>query len=204
MASPERIARLRISLDDIKPAIWRQVEVPLTATLKALHDVIQAAFTWEDYQLYLFEIGEDRYGIPDPEWDGLRPIRAEKGMRLATLVEHGISAFGYTYDFGDDWRHSITVETVEAAAPNIAYPRFLAGARRAPPEDVGGVGGFGEFLHAVTRPRHREHKAMLAWYGGSYDPDDIGEAEILTALGKLARRRALGQAASLRSVGLRH
>lgn len=42
----EQIARLRISLESIEPAIWRQVEVPLNATLKALHDVIQVAFGW--------------------------------------------------------------------------------------------------------------------------------------------------------------
>lgn len=46
MSKPEQIARLRISLEGIEPVIWRQVEVPLTATLKALHDLIQAAFGW--------------------------------------------------------------------------------------------------------------------------------------------------------------
>ena len=43
MSHVDRIARVKIELDDWQPAIWRRVEVPLTATLKALHDVIQAA-----------------------------------------------------------------------------------------------------------------------------------------------------------------
>ncbi|WP_246765093.1 plasmid pRiA4b ORF-3 family protein [Ensifer sp. PDNC004] len=38
----DRIARLHIQLDDIEPLIWRRVEVPLTMSLKGLHDVIQA------------------------------------------------------------------------------------------------------------------------------------------------------------------
>ncbi|WP_245517709.1 plasmid pRiA4b ORF-3 family protein [Methylorubrum sp. Q1] len=196
----EQIARLRITLEGIEPAIWRQVEVPLNATLKALHDVIQAAFGWEGYHLHLFEVGEERYGAPDPEWDGLRPLRSEKAIYLATLIERGIERFGYTYDFGDDWRHEIAIEALEAADPAKEYPRFLSGARRAPPEDVGGVPGYEEFVRAMTHPRHREHKAMLTWHGGPYDPEDIGEAEIVAALGKQARRRTLGRAAYLKSV----
>lgn len=203
LSKPEQIARLRISLEDIVPAIFRQVEVPLTATLKALHDVIQAAFGWEGYHLHLFDVGDDRYGVPDPEWDSVRPIRSEKTMRLAILVARGIKRFGYTYDLGDDWRHEVVVEPVGAADPAAAYPRFVAGSRRAPPEDVGGVPGYEEFVQAITRPRHREHKAMLTWHGGPYDPDDIAEAEIAAALGKLARRRKLGRAAYLKSVGRR-
>ena len=199
--STEQIARLRISLDDIEPVIWRRVEVPLTATLKALHDVIQAAFGWEGYHLHLFAVGEERYGVPDPEGDSLRPIHSEKGMRLAALIARGVERFDYTYDFGDDWRHEIAVEAVGVEEPGAEYPRLLAGARRVPPEDVGGVPGYEEFVRAVTRPRHREHKAMLTWHGGPYDPDDIGEAEIVAALGKQARRRTLGRVAYLKSVG---
>lgn len=102
LVTTEQIARLRISLEGIEPAIWRQIEVPLTATLKALHDVTQAAFGCEGYHLHLFEVGEVRYGVPDPEWNSIDPIRSEKSMRLATLIELGIRRFGYTYDFGDD------------------------------------------------------------------------------------------------------
>ena len=41
---------------------------------------------------------------------------------------------------------------------------------------------------------------MLAGHGGPYDPDDIGEAAIVAALGSISRRRTLGRAAYLRSV----
>lgn len=141
--------------------------------------------------------------MPDPEWDSVRLIRSEKTMQLATLVERGVRQFVYTYDFGDDWRHEVVVEAVGAGDPVLEYPRFVSGARRAPPEDVGGVPGYEEFVKAITRPRHRAHTAMLTWHGGSYDPNDIGEAKIVAALGKLARRRTLGRAAYLKSVGRR-
>ena len=45
---PEQIATLRIELVDTDPLIWRQVEVPTSITLRALHDVIQAAMGWFD------------------------------------------------------------------------------------------------------------------------------------------------------------
>ena len=45
---------------------------------------------------------------------------------------------------------------------------------------------------------------MVRWYGGRYDPDYIGAAEIIAGLAKLARRRTLGKAAYLRSVVRQH
>ncbi|MGO8656386.1 plasmid pRiA4b ORF-3 family protein, partial [Rhizobium ruizarguesonis] len=63
----DRIARLHIQLDDIEPSIWRRVEVPLTMSLKGLHDVIQAVMLFEDYHLFEFEDGGRCYDVPDPE-----------------------------------------------------------------------------------------------------------------------------------------
>lgn len=64
----EIIARLHIALADTDPLIWRRVEVPLDASLKMLHDVIQSAMGWLDYHLWEFEAGDRRYGLPDPHW----------------------------------------------------------------------------------------------------------------------------------------
>ncbi|WP_246691727.1 plasmid pRiA4b ORF-3 family protein [Methylobacterium sp. WL12] len=93
----------------------------------------------------------------------------------------------------------MTVEELGPADPAVAYPRFLDGARRAPPEDVGGTIGFEEFLEAVTKPRHREHKRMLEWYGGPFDPDELDRETIEAGMAKLARRRTIGQAAFAKS-----
>jgi hypothetical protein len=46
--SIETVARLHIVLDEIEPAIWRRVDVPVTASLKMLHDILQAAMGWEN------------------------------------------------------------------------------------------------------------------------------------------------------------
>ena len=189
----DRIARLHIQLDDVRPAIWRRVEVPLTTTLKALHAVIQAIMLFEDYHLFQFEIGDHRYGYPDPEWgDDMRDAR---NIRLGAILARGETRFTYTYDFGDEWRHTIVVEDVVAADLMAEYPRFIDGARRAPPEDVGGLPGFEEFLRVVAAPADPEHDTLMTWYGRPFELDDIGLRTINERLGKLARRRTQGKAA---------
>ncbi len=199
MSSPEKIARIRISLKDIEPEIWRRVEVPLGMSLKGLHDVIQAVMGWQDYHLFEFQIGEKRYGIPDPEWDAEREVAQAKLTKLEALAAKGIDRFDYTYDFGDNWEHVVTIEALASADPAVKYPRFLDGARRGPPEDVGGFPGYYEFLDAVSKPRHKEHRHMLEWYGGPYDPDDMGLLHLRLRLGAIAKRRHAGQAAYAKS-----
>lgn len=191
----ERVARIRISLCDIEPEIWRRVEVPLDFSLKGLHDVIQAAMAWQDYHLFEFTAGEKVYGLPDPEWDHGRKILKAKLTKLASVLDQGADSFEYVYDMGDNWLHTIAVEAVEPGDASQKYPRFVDGARRAPPEDVGGVPGYYEFIEAISKPRHREHKRLLEWYGGPYDPDDIGALAIRLRIGDIAKRRHAGKVA---------
>jgi hypothetical protein len=51
------------------------------------------------------------------------------------------------------------------------YPRCVDGARACPPEDVGGPPGYFDFLAAMSDPRHAEHRTMLEWAGGIWDPE---------------------------------
>lgn len=93
MTFVDRIARIRIELDGTDPSIWRRIEVPLTTSLKGLHELIQAVMLFENYHLFQFEVGDKRYGIPDPEWD-LGPATIEaKNIKLGALVERGVGAF---------------------------------------------------------------------------------------------------------------
>lgn len=204
MTSSDRIARLRIQLDDIEPAIWRRVEVPLSLHLKGLHDVIQAVMLFEDSHLFEFRVGDRRYAVPDPEWDRERRTYSARNLRIGALVAKGITTFSYTYDFGDNWRHSITIEAVGGADPAAEYPRFIEGERRAPPDDVGGTMGFETFLEAMADPRHDEHGSVMRWYGQRFDPNDIGLEAITERITKLARCRALGKASHAMSKSPRH
>jgi hypothetical protein len=202
MSHADRIARIRIQLDHWQPALWRRAEVPLTATLKALHDVIQAAIAFDDCQLFEFRADGKRYAIPDPEWDSLRDkTYSAKTMRLGTLVDRGVAELAYTYDFGDDWRHTITIEAVADADPAIEYPRSIDGAGRAPPEDVGGIPGFELFLDAIADPKHEQHRELKRWYGRPFHPEHAADEDIQIRIGKLAKRRALGKVGFEKSRG---
>lgn len=198
MSDRNRIARLKIELDDWQPAIWRRVEVPLTTTLKGLHDVVQAVMPFQDYHLFEFRTDDRRYAIPNPEWDFEKTLSA-KTTRLATLVERGVSELTYTYDFGDDWRHTISVESVGEADTAVEYPRFIEGQHRAPPEDVGGLPGFELFIEAIADPDHEDHGHLMRWSGGTFNPDALDVTEIHKRIAKLARRRTIGKAASAKS-----
>lgn len=204
MPNTDRIARLRIELDGIDPKVWRVVEVPLTTTLTGLHKVIQAAMLFDDVHLFQFDVGDARYAIPDPEWEDVRKTVDAGSVTLGTLIDLGVGSFSYTYDFGDNWQHAVTIETVATADPAVDYPRFIDGRRRAPPEDVGGIPGFEQFLDAMANPRHPERKALLRWYGRPFDPDDIDLPGITARTGKIARGLAHAKAPKAKTRGSLH
>ena len=132
--------------------------------------------------------------MQDPTWPG-SGITSAKNVKLAALIDRGIGEFRYTYDMGDDWRHTIAVKGVGPGEPNVKYPCFVDGERRCPPEDVGGPPGFELFLDTMADPAHEDHRRLRDWHGGSYNPEDIDERAIRRALAAIALRRHAGQLA---------
>jgi hypothetical protein len=187
----ETITRVRIELEGTEPLVWRELDLPLSTTLATLHDIIQLVMRWQGYHLHEFVVGEKFYGVPDPDdvYDE-RTVYKEKSIRIGALMERGVREFLYLYDFGDNWRHRITMNEARLGDPGVEYPCFVAGARRAPPEDVGGISGFDEFLEAMADPEHDQFQQMLDWYGEIFDPEDI-EARWITMIiqGNFAARR---------------
>jgi hypothetical protein len=78
----------------------------------------------------------------------------------------------YEYDFGDGWMHEIVFEGNPEVQPGVIYPTCLEGERRCPPEDVGGAGGYQEYLEALADPSHENHKDFLQWQG-KFDPESF-------------------------------
>ena len=192
MSRADDIARIRIVLIDVTPQIWRTIEVPSTASLRGLHDAIQAVVPFDNRHLFLFEIGDRRYGIPDREWGD--DTRDAKNIRIGALIDRGVTELTYTYDFGDDWRFHLTIEEVLPVVEGESYPRLVGSARRGPPEDVGGLPGFEEFLSVMRDPTHERHAELSRWYDRSFDPEEVDHPEITVRLGKLVRRREIGKA----------
>jgi Plasmid pRiA4b ORF-3-like protein len=122
--------------------------------------------------------------VPDPEEQAFGPSETidERKVRLSQVLARTGSKLIYTYDFGDNWQHSVVLEKCLPADSKMNYPACLAGARACPPEDCGGVYGFSELLDAIQDPQHERHGEMLEWVGEEYDPDEFSVEKINRAL----------------------
>jgi hypothetical protein len=176
---PTQVYQLKITLRDIKPPVWRRAQVK-DCSLSKLHDIVQACMGWDGYHLHAFEIGGEQYSEPDP--DGMMETEDETRVKLSQVVAQGFKKFTYTYDFGDNWQHTIQVEKVLDAESGVHYPRCLAGKRACPPEDCGGPWGYQEFLEAIRDPEHEQHEDMTEWIGGEFDPEKFDLEAVNEAL----------------------
>jgi hypothetical protein len=181
-----KIFELEIVLEEVAPPVRRRVQVPGEASLAVLHQVVQSALGWTNSHLQEFEIGGQRFGMPDPDWAD-QDVTDEATSKLFRLVGQG-DRFGYLYDFGDNWTHQLTVEKILAPEPGVRYPRCVSGQGACPPEDVGGPWGYEEFQTVLADPSHPEHDERLEWVGGSFDPHRFDLAEADQALEWLAWR----------------
>jgi hypothetical protein len=179
MATPKTAIRLRISLADHLPTIWRRLLVPGEIKLSKLHDILQAAMGWEDYHLHLFQIGDASYGRMDDDLD--EDDIDEDSVVLSGLVQAPMR-FSYQYDFGDDWQHEVVVESIEPVPVILKWAVCLDGQRACPPEDCGGAGGFQRFLEAVGHPDHDDHDELVEWFGRPFDPEGFSVAGANAAL----------------------
>lgn len=185
----DEIVTIRIDLVDTDPPIWRQVEAPISITLKGLHDVIQAAMGWDDQHLWELRIGSQAYGrrvSGDDDWRDPPMIDADK-VRLRDILKPQKTTLDYTYDFGDGWEHRLTITDRRHGEPSKDYPRYVAGERAAPPEDCGGIPGFYAALDARADPDHSEHAEAAEWLD-DYDPDQVDQLLLKVALGRIAKR----------------
>jgi Plasmid pRiA4b ORF-3-like protein len=187
MIAPTEIARLKISLDDVEPAVIRRIEVPIGIRLDRLHAVLQAAIGWTNSHLWEFRAGDVGWGIPDPRWsDG--PQDASKATLATVLEDTGAKRLTYLYDYGDGWEHTIKIERIGQALPGELYPRLLDATGRCPPEDIGGPPGYFEFLEAIADPRHERHTEFKEFYDTDFDPNAVNLLLIQRQLADLARR----------------
>lgn len=191
-AKSTEILQIKLTLLDIKPAVWRRVPVPGSFSLNRLHQVIQAAMLWLDYHLHEFEIGDRRYGDLQNEGDDAfgERLYSDRNIRLRDLVARGVHRFSYAYDFGDDWRMTVVIEKAVPAEAGVAYPALVGGARAAPPEDCGGPFGYMELIVALADENHPDHDEKTEWWGdGPLDPEDMEIESIESALRRVRSGR---------------
>ena len=161
--------KLKLTLNDSKPLIWRTIVVPKSTKLHGLHRMIQILMQWWDYHLYKFEFAGEIYEEPDPEAAG----KNSKKIRLADLKIKPGDVLTYYYDFGDGWEIDIFVEAELTADENSILPLLLDGERLGPPEDCGGMSGFETVLKACRNRKKEEYREILKWLGDDYIPENF-------------------------------
>ena len=171
-----------------KPPVWRRLQLDAETPLDRLHEAILAAFGWAGYHMHVFRSGAEEFGVPDPELGFIDEGR----VSLGELIGVGDRLL-YTYDFGDDWEHEITVEELLDADPEVHYPVLVAAKGACPPEDCGGPWGYAELKEVLAEPTHEQHREMLDWLGlddasafdpGGFDADEIEEELALSGAGR--------------------
>jgi Plasmid pRiA4b ORF-3-like protein len=168
----DTIARLKITLDDVKPAVLRRIEVPFDIRLDRLHLTIQASMGWTNSHLYEIRARDVGWSTPDPEidWNG-DFLDAQKARLDAMLEDVGTKKLRYVYDIGDGWVHTITIERLIDPELGQLYPRLIEASGRCPPEDVGGPWGYAELLEAIDDPTHERHPDLHQWIPDQFDPN---------------------------------
>ena len=185
--SADTIARLKITLDDVKPAVLRRIEVPFNIRLDRLHLAIQAAMGWTNTHLYEIRARDVGWGIPDREW-GDGPLDARKARLGDVFEDVGTKTLRYLYDFGDGWDHTIKVERLIDPEPGALYPRLIEASGRYPPEDVGGPWGYAELLDAIHDPKHERHAELKEWIADDFDPNVVDAKGLAQEVAELAKR----------------
>jgi hypothetical protein len=169
--SAATIARLKITLDKVKPAVLRRVEVPFDIRLDRLHLTIQAAMGWTNSHLYEIRAGGVGWSTPDPDADwGGDFLDARKARLDDILQDIGTKTLKYLYDFGDGWEHTIKIERLVDPKPGMFYPSLIEAKGHCPPEDVGGPWGYGELLEAIADPSHERHSELKEWLADDFNP----------------------------------
>jgi hypothetical protein len=143
------IFRFKIELKDIKPLVWRRIEIECDTTFESLHEAIQEAFGWSGMHLHDFTFRNPDFFNKIQRIDGIPPTRGtefddgldlegdfqEDKVKLHEIFALGIKHVIYTYDFGDNWEHKIIFEGTFPRDQNEIYPRVIKSKGDSPEED---------------------------------------------------------------------
>jgi hypothetical protein len=173
------IHTLKVTLREVKPPVWRLIEVPSELFLSDLGNILIGVMGWAGTHLHRFDIDGAPYEVRYP---GEEPTGLDQSLfRIGRVLPYVGMKATWDYEFGDGWEHELLVEAISLRKRGHQYPVCVDGRRACPPDDCGGPGGYVELLEAITNPNHPDHDELSAWAPANFDPDrfDTGEATSL-------------------------
>ena len=157
---------LKLSFNDMAPAVWRRFVMPENATFKRLFDTVMNVTNFDGDHLYKFDM--ENLTVTNAEelskaakrksYEG-KPVKSPTTKIDSFILEGPIKL---TYDFGDSWEMIIELEKI-VEDYYFGYPTLLAMEGAAPPENIGGVSGFKEYKDIMANPKHPLFLKMHEW-----------------------------------------
>ena len=166
------ILKIRLSVEDVKPEIWRMILVSSDITLARFHMILQILMGWQNYHLYAFVIEGSRYAPPhedDVDFGKSKSIKT----KLSTIFPKPIKTIKYEYDFGDGWEIEVCLDSILDNIRQKQSAECIDGARHGPAEDSGGPHGYMEKARILNNPKHKRYQQIRDWIGPYFDPEDF-------------------------------
>ena len=174
----DKILKIKTTILDIQPEIWREILIENNITFNHLHKIIQISFGWTNSHLHNFEVDGKTFSVSYNEYEN-EDLDTEN--KIAKFLNRKGQKALYTYDLGDNWEHKIEVVDILEKEKNLKYPLCLAGERNAPPEDCGSVPGYENVMRALNDKGGKEDLDLLEWLG-DYDPEEFDINEVNEAI----------------------
>lgn len=176
LSSSMKRYKIRVSLQGVKPEIWREFEVPYSLKLTSLSGMILYAMGWDEDHLHQFikMSGNKRicYATSYNELSSPLLGGTKDGSKfcIGELVKKEGDTVLFEYDYGDGWMHIVTLGEV-ADFDGKFKVSLLDGKRACPPEDCGGVPGYMHVCQAMKHMNSSHTQEMIEWLGCKYDPE---------------------------------
>lgn len=194
--------KIRVNLNGLPHKVERELTVPCGINFEVFQLSLNSALGWKNCHLHQFIFSKPKFIITNDEEavEEYLFYSSDEGKKhlATTLLEHrqylpdmtakllfskdttidiyinNEKKFTYEYDFGDGWNASI-----ELVGFNMDYDKSYAEVTNfvgnCPPEDVGGVPGYEEFLETINGEECKEKTSRLNWAKrqgyGEYDKE---------------------------------
>jgi hypothetical protein len=184
MVTQKSVYQIKVTLEGLRPPVWRRIVVPKEYTFWELNVALLSVMGWDNSHLHHFFVKKGRK-VPTyirNKWQGDfddGEYLNEKKTKIDSFLKDPSDELFYEYDMGDSWLHKIKLEKILPADPTVKYPICTDGKRACPPDDCGGVSGYFEMLEALEYSDHPEHETALEWLGEDYDPEHFNPEDVV-------------------------
>jgi hypothetical protein len=170
------IYQFKITVRDIQPSIWRELQVSSDMAMDELHYIIQTAMLWFAELNYEFRVGEKTIGEPqEGDTQTLDAMEVTIGEVFEKVGDAALYAYG-----DDQWQLDLTLVKTLEEDPKVEYPHCVGGQRNSPPEGVDGPEGYATFLLAIADEENPDRDQLLEEFnfGDDFEPEHFDAEEI--------------------------